>query len=741
MVDSNQVPSGPKYALRQHQLFGPWGVGSILPCPDGNSVMIAGLDAFPYQRDPDDGMQMSVIHDPRLARYIGVSRLLAPPLRATVPSVRFPKWRYCPSAKCGKMSKTKPGAPQSKRCDCAAHPVLVPERFIVVCPEGHIDDFPIMEWVHEGPVNDQGNHTIRRQTRGLSSSLSDIEYICSCGKRKSLKDATRPGELARIGYTCKGSRPWLDENGGPRSAPADQLQVVQRGGTNVWYSDVVSSIYIPEGNDQKLDNIIDDSFEDLKQGYELGSAQFDFVCQMIAKGYNYTADNIASAFQDRLINRDDSPCTDSGYKLVEYETLKNAPAIAQKKGIFEGSRLSKDEYSSECMNELVVSTTLVTTLKESRALVGFSRLYPDANEGKSFAERRNQLSRKKLSWTLGVQMTGEGIFLSFDKDAIDSWASTPSVKERIAILQANLDRFKHERGEESKKVNPAFVLIHTLSHLLMLQITKECGYSTASVKERIYCDKFIVDDDRHEAMLGLLIYTASDDSEGSLGGLVRSGRPGHFEAIFEKAIEQARWCSSDPVCIESRGQGLGSCNLSACYSCTLVPETSCENRNQLLDRALIVGLIEQPSVGFFSNTGTTSATGDGPKDTEASATYTIDFDDVPDVSDETFKGRCEFLAYDASDLEKQFLDHLSSLPGSDYLEKPFPYVQFHRDNHTAEASLTWPNSKVVFLTTEDAEFFEDSFGHDYKSTSDWKFFTIDDVQSAEEFSSAIEKEL
>jgi hypothetical protein len=100
-------------------------------------------------------------------------------------------------------------------------------------------------------------------------------------------------------------------------------------------------------------------------------------------------------------------------------------------------------------------------------------------------------------------------------------------------------------------------------------------------------------------MSGILIYTASGDSEGSLGRLVRQGNPGSLENIATAALYSAQWCSSDPICMESQGQGPDSCNLAACHSCCLLPETSCEHGNRLLDRALIIGTLDKVEVGCF----------------------------------------------------------------------------------------------------------------------------------------------
>ena len=86
-----------------------------------------------------------------------------------------------------------------------------------------------------------------------------------------------------------------------------------------------------------------------------------------------------------------------------------------------------------------------------------------------------------------------------------------------------------------------------------------------------------------------------------MGGLVRQGRPDVFPGIFRKAIEAAVTCSNDPVCSLSQGQGRDSLNLSACYSCTLVPETSCEEFNVFLDRGSVIGTFEDPEIGFYSS--------------------------------------------------------------------------------------------------------------------------------------------
>ena len=148
-------------------------------------------------------------------------------------------------------------------------------------------------------------------------------------------------------------------------------------------------------------------------------------------------------------------------------------------------------------------------------------------------------------------------------------------------------------------MNPAYVLLHTFAHCLITALASESGYSNASIREKIYCSKFI--DDKAPNMAGVLIYTASGDSEGSLGGLVRQGLPGKVENIIARAISEAKWCAADPVCIQSTGQGQYGCNLAACHNCALLPETSCENKNMYLDRGLLIGTLDDNTIGYFSD--------------------------------------------------------------------------------------------------------------------------------------------
>jgi hypothetical protein len=127
-----------------------------------------------------------------------------------------------------------------------------------------------------------------------------------------------------------------------------------------------------------------------------------------------------------------------------------------------------------------------------------------------------------------------------------------------------------------------YLLLHTLSHLLVREIALECGYSSASITERIYSNS-----ERSEA--GILLYTAASDSEGTLGGLVRLADAIQMDRLLRAAFANARRCSSDPLCAEHAPLVTeDTLHGAACHACVFASETTCERGNRFLDRRLIV---------------------------------------------------------------------------------------------------------------------------------------------------------
>jgi hypothetical protein len=198
-----------------------------------------------------------------------------------------------------------------------------------------------------------------------------------------------------------------------------------------------------------------------------------------------------------------------------------------------------------------------------------------------------------------VEVRGEGIFLRFAEQRIVAWArANPGVLSRAATINAILAA---ECGQQGMPVpfiiTPRLLLVHGLAHAVLRRLSLDCGYSSASLRERLYVSEGV---GTVPSMAGLLIYTASPDSDGSLGGLVSLATADRLADIIARSIEDLRWCGSDPVCIETGPELLGERHSGAsCHGCLLVPETACERFNRELDRAILVGTPDHSVVGFF----------------------------------------------------------------------------------------------------------------------------------------------
>ena len=282
--------------------------------------------------------------------------------------------------------------------------------------------------------------------------------------------------------------------------------------------------------------------------------------------------------------------TEDEYRVAEYKVLvKDSGSDAID---FHSDNYPISEYHNK-LKPFFKSISLVNKLRETRAFVGFSRLEP--NTTNDISKSKSNLRLGNGEWLPAIEVYGEGIFFEFDEDTLSTWAQRPDVIQRISGLNSAYQNSFFSKSAPGD-IRPEYVLIHTFAHLIINQLSYECGYGSSSIRERIYCEKTT----NNSNMCGVLIYTASGDSEGSLGGLVRQGEPGRLEDTILAAIHNAEWCSSDPICIQSPGQGPESCNLAACHNCALLPETCCECGNRLLDRGVVVGLLDNADVGYFS---------------------------------------------------------------------------------------------------------------------------------------------
>ena len=578
-----------KGGARRSQIVTTYGVGAIVALED-ESFMVAGLEEWPVSGAPD-------LHEKRLARKLGVFGFRRPPASGKskyqdVPVVRFPKVYFCPGCDGRLEEHRRFSSPDKNRCNSCGE-IIVPSRFVIVCEKGHIDDFPYFEWVHKG-TSKRGDreakvsHLLKIKTGGTSASLSDIEISCSCG----VPTRTMEGAFSKLALKgikkCTGYRPWL----GDRELPCECTpRTLQRGASNVYFSIVDSALSIPPWSEGAF-KLLNNHWTVLRAIPDEALAGVISAAGM-TKNTAYTPDELADAVRARKKGEAEGDESGKDLRGEEYEALcLGKPERSRDQDFVCVSAQGTDPR----VNAFFDKVMLATRLREVRALRGFTRLLPPAGLPED-VDRAAKLSKEKLDWLPAIEVRGEGIFLRLSIPALIEWETRAAVKERAARININYRRRCEQFGVVPPRVVTArLVMIHTLAHVLINQWSLDCGYPAGSLRERL----FVTSPDVIKPMAGLLIYTATSDAAGSLGGVTALGVVNRLGPALREAMENASWCSSDPLCIEADATGADSLNLAACHACVLLPEVSCEEGNGLLDRGLLVGTLEQPDLGYFS---------------------------------------------------------------------------------------------------------------------------------------------
>ncbi len=636
--------------IRLGQIIAPFGPGSIYTDRRGTPHIICGLDHWFKRWDQTRGLvrcqdpEEFERFEPRLAALLNVGRFCAPPdfrivrfgqvappnAQLPVPALRFPRWYR--NTRSGEMRRFNLS---TQRLDPApGGGRWKPVRFISVCSSGHLCEFPWKEWIGCQCVGDQG---LRLTDRG-GSELTSIRIECrtcpdgSSGKRgRTLAGTTtRPDEelgeqssFQTAGISCPGDRPWLGEGANePCNRPLIGALINQ---TNIYFPKTISAILLPDLQQQ------DESITQIRNDIE----QDPGTCGVARTLWNMNnrvgaVALVQSSLQQRGLMREPALFERALESLLAPTGVLNqagaAPAapeldlLAFRRAEFNVIRNRVDDpdripnlraVPTEVPRDLstwLSKVNLVERLRETRVFYGFDRLEASAQPLSGMPQSamaqlfRTPPIEPQDRWLPAIEVFGEGIYLELSEERIISWQ-----RSNQQWLQTRLsDQFVTRLSEVFQTLPPLgaanriwasrYLLVHTLAHILINQLVFECGYSTASLRERLY-----VSADTAAPMAGILVYTAAGDSEGTLGGLVRLGRPERLSTVVRRALSRASWCSADPVCSENLGgQGSRLANLAACHACTLLPETSCETVNQGLDRGMVVGTPENRKPGWMT---------------------------------------------------------------------------------------------------------------------------------------------
>jgi uncharacterized protein DUF1998 len=584
--------------VRQSQTVLPFGVGAVFDI-QGESFVATGIGDWPSRAKQK-------VESPRLASRLGVTGFYAAPAAANdrydtpdapgAPYIRFPSWLFCGA--CRRMKRWRIAderAGQPPRCpSCSPVRTLAPMRFVQICAAGHLSDIDWWFWAHSRrEAGERRQCGEREKLRFLvserASGLEALSIACTakgCGATRDLLDI-----LGTHGMRCSGRNPW--QRASEAVECVKPVQVVQRTAGNLYYPVTHSALDIPETD---VPVHTDDTLAERVREHDLwvslcrvaGTPRAAMFRTMIQEDTGADEQLIDALIAEETGQTPAAPSGDSSAAPARPDLSREewaaftAPAPpATRDFALRETTLGLNGESEEPWAGLRTRfgrIVLADRLREVRALSGFTRVSPDATVVPADTARR-------LRWLPAVEVFGEGIFLTLDRNQLASWERDGRVRQRVSGLRADLDRsFQKDRLESltGPELAPRFVLLHTLAHLLIRQLSFESGYTTASLRERIYARP-------EQDQYGILVYTAAGDAEGTLGGLVRQGEPPRLAETLLRMTEAAAWCSADPLCAEHTGQGFGNLNRAACHACALLPETSCETGNALLDRALVVG--------------------------------------------------------------------------------------------------------------------------------------------------------
>ena len=466
----------------------------------------------------------------------------------------------------------------------------MPIRFVRACKDGHIGDIDWFKFAHNGKTDCNAvGMRLYLDEHGTTGDIGDIRIRCDCGKADRPMSAAAEFGNRTLG-TCGGERPWLGR--GMSEGCSEPNRLLVRTASNTYFPQKLNVISLPE-RDETVREAVSAVWDFLEASEDVSDVARERRKFKVKEALEGISDE--EVWKEITARRGGGSGAEKTVKAAELETLISSKAEMGNdvmEGTFFARALPRELWDAPWMAG-IERVVLVHRLREVSALIGFTRFEPATPDAEGEADmnaRRAPLS-DPVEWVPAVENRGEGIFVQFRKEAIASWMGRKEVVRRRLQLEGGFERWKRDHPKSVPYPLP-HLMLHSFSHLLLTAIALECGYPASSIKERIYAIDGIG--------YGVLLYTASADAEGTLGGLVDTGRRIH--KLVEQALELGRLCSNDPVCAQhdpASAEERRYLHGAACHGCQFLAETSCEAMNEYLDRALVVETVEGVGAEFF----------------------------------------------------------------------------------------------------------------------------------------------
>lgn len=574
--------------VRPGQLITTYGPGAIMDSIN-DSLVILDIKYW--------GNNLEEIYDKRLSGFLRKDLFKKIPVtgKKDLPAIPFPNYHICSSVKCRRLFDLRNSfdmktylekGPLCPRCGKKSYP----SRFVVSCSQNHLDDFPWRWWAHKRSGNFTCDGALQLSSSGNNSSLSSMTVKClKCGDWNHMGRATQKSSFSEFKGGCQGNHPHKMNSKGQCGGEVIPLQ---RGASNVYFPVLRSAISIPEKINEHTEFFMRESVDIESAESKKGERGLEFVYQIkyedqsIFKGLEDFLEKWKKYKIERFTNVEEINKYEQ-IKEVEYDALIGFTGSVEKGKDFKAEEVIVPSDLTKYFKRIVKAQRL----KEILVLLGFTRNdspEPDVKDPGSIV----WLGEWNTNWLPAVEIFGEGIFVEFNRESLEYWVQSNKEiflrsEKYKQMYQAYVDRkgWKDQSGKDA-----IYVLMHTLSHLLMKEMSLQSGYSSSALKERIYYN---------ERMAGILIYTGSTDQEGSLGGLVEMGEISKFRKLLLGSLDKSRFCSNDPNCSIQEPEEDNYINGASCFACTMLPETACETGNMLLDRSLLVKTMESNINPFF----------------------------------------------------------------------------------------------------------------------------------------------
>lgn len=604
--------------IRQSQIVSTYGPGALVDLPD-SAVLVAGLEHWVGDAQ--------LVPEPRLLanlrRRLGLPslELRSPPvperedeLGVGIVAWQFPEWFVAQYEVVGKFGRSRPlvnrralvkgryagGDDPSGKRKRKDWPV-VPVRFVQACPNGHVSDIDWKRLIH-GDIGCGGQLWL--DERGTTGDLAELFLRCDGCQAPpvSLVRLQNTTEERSVLGECKGDRPWLgpmarEACAGPDGKP-HRNKLLIRHASNAYFPVIERAISIPDHDEairKAVDAVWDDFLSVAESSADIKRERKKARVQQALEGL--TDDDVWAECERRTSS---GGAATKGLKEVELDTFLSVPdelGDDKPEGDFYARRFPLATGRKGALGS-VERVVLIHRLREVVTEIGFTRFESPALPIDSEVDLGVRLAALALEtrWLPAIENRGEGIFLSFDAERVKAWTQRDAVKQRAKEFHTGVQSTSKSPipVERIEQVFMPYVMLHSLSHLLLTAISLECGYAAASIRERIYV---------RDGAYGILLYTGTPDAEGTLGGLVQVGR--RIGQHLESALELGRLCSNDPVCAQHHPSNAHEARFThgaACHGCLLIAEPSCERRNELLDRALVVPTVDLADAAFFMGT-------------------------------------------------------------------------------------------------------------------------------------------